>query len=102
MEGLRVMRMLLLRIIALLALALFIALIARPRDSSLSVEEINRRTLKAAATIDHFHRRREEGAARLIGPSPDERFRVVDPGPDKRFGTSDDIRETFLVVWQYG
>ena len=95
------MRMLLLRIIALLALALFIALIARPRDSSLSVEEINHRTLKAAATIDHFHRRRE-GAARLIGPSPDGRFRVVDPGPDKRFGTSDDIRETFLVVWQYG
>jgi hypothetical protein len=96
MEGLRVMRMLLLRIIALLALALFIALIARPRDSSLSVEEINRRTLKAAATIDHFHRRRE-GAARLIGPSP-----VVDSGPDKRFGTSDNIRETFLLVWQYG
>lgn len=80
----------LLKIIALLALALFIALIARPRDSSLSVEEINLRTLKAAATIDHFHRR-HGGAARLIGPSPDGRFRVVDPGPDKRFGTSDDI-----------
>jgi hypothetical protein len=43
--------MLLLKTIALLALALVIVLIAWPRDSSLSVEEINRRTLKAAAAI---------------------------------------------------
>jgi hypothetical protein len=72
-----VMRMLWLKIVALLALALFlapalvIAHAAKPRDalqdsstyqwsdlSSLSVEDINRRTLKAAAAIRDKHTKR--------------------------------------------
>ena len=74
---LKVMRMLLLKAAALLALILFIApalviaLSAKPRAplqvsstyqwtdlSSLSVEEINRRTLRAAATIRGKHTKR--------------------------------------------
>ena len=74
---LEVMRMLLLKIVALLALTLFIApalVIARGTKpaaplqdsslyqwsdlSSLSVEEINRRTLKAAAAIRGKHTKR--------------------------------------------
>jgi hypothetical protein len=74
---LKVVRMLLLKTAAVLALTLFvapalvIALAAKPRDplqvsstyqwsdlSSLSVEEINRRTLRAAAAIREKHSKR--------------------------------------------